>query len=105
MALDNQADIGLDRRGTGGNYYGVERRRNLGPGAHVVATIHRWTFYGILIFNIVLSISVLNLTYFAKQGPRFTADDGAREKAERIQGDKDLQARIDALHRQEWNRE
>ncbi len=70
-----------------------------------MATIHRWTFYGILIFNIVLSISVLNLTYFAKQGPRFTADDGAREKAERIQGDKDLQARIDALHRQEWNRE
>ena len=61
-------------------------------------TIHRWTFYGILIFNIVLSISVLNLTYFAKQGPRFTAEDGAREKAERVQTDKELTERIDALH-------
>lgn len=35
---------------------------------------------------------------FAKQGARFTAADGAREKAERIQGDADLHARIDALH-------
>lgn len=68
-------------------------------------TIHRWTFYGILIFNIVLSISVLNLTYFAKQGPRFTAEDGAREKAERVQTDKELTARIDALHPPHWGYE
>lgn len=98
MAIDNQTDISLDRRGRGGNYYGVERRRNLGPGAFVMATAHRWTLYGILAFNMVLAASVLNLTYFAKQGPRYTADDGAREKAERIQADKDLTARIDSLH-------
>ncbi|MBP6733620.1 MAG: hypothetical protein KA142_02815 [Chromatiaceae bacterium] len=70
-----------------------------------MATVHRWTLYGILAFNLILAASVLNLTYFAKQGSRYTADDGAREKAERIQGDKELQARIDALHRQEWNQE
>lgn len=67
-----------------------------------MATVHRWTLYGILAFNLILAASVLNLTYFAKQGPRYTADDGAREKAERIQGDQDLQARIDALHRHEF---
>lgn len=70
-----------------------------------MATVYRWTLYGILAFNLVLAVSVLNLTYFAKQGPRYTAEDGAREKAERIQSDKDLHARIDALHRQEWNQE
>ena len=61
-------------------------------------TIHRWTFYGILVFNIVLSAAVLNLTWFAKVGPRYTAEDGAREKAERVQADQALHARIAALH-------
>jgi len=68
-------------------------------------TIYRSVFYGILAFNIVLSATVLNLTYFAKQGPRYTADDGAREKAERIQADKELTARIDALHQPHWGHE
>ena len=63
-----------------------------------MATVHRWTLYGILAFNLILAASVLNLTYFAKQGPRFTAEDGAREKAERVQTDKELTERIDALH-------
>ena len=63
-----------------------------------MATVHRWTLYGILVFNLVLAASVLNLTYFAKQGPRYTAEDGAREKAERIQADQALHARIAALH-------
>lgn len=62
-----------------------------------MATVHRWTLYGILAFNLVLAASVLNLTYFAKQGPRYTAEDGAREMSERIKADQDLQARIDAL--------
>ena len=63
-----------------------------------MATVHRWTLYGILAFNMVLAASVLNLTYFAKQGPRYTAEDGAREQAERIQADQALHARIAALH-------
>ena len=63
-----------------------------------MATVYRSVFYGLFIFNIVLSVAVLNLTFFAKVGPRYTADDGAREKAERIQADKDLTARIAALH-------
>ena len=63
-----------------------------------MATVHRWTLDGILAFNMVLAASVLNLTYFAKQGPRYTAEDGAREKAERIQADQALHARIAALH-------
>ncbi len=70
-----------------------------------MATIYRSVFYGLLAFNIVLSLSVINLTFFANKGARYTAADGAREKAERVQGDQDLQARIDALHRREWNQE
>lgn len=105
MGENDEAHRGLDRRGSGGNYHGVERRCSLDQGKFIVATIYRSVFYGLFVFNIILAGAVLNLTWFAKVGPRYTADDGAREKAERIQGDQDLQARIDALHRQEWNRE
>ena len=61
-------------------------------------TVYRGVFYALLIFNVILTISVLNLTFFAKKGPRYTADDGAREHAERIAGDQALAARIDELH-------
>ena len=105
MGENDETDHCLDRRSTDWNYYGVERRSGLDQGKFIVATVYRSVFYGLLAFNIILAGAVLNLTYFAKVGPRYTADDGAREKAERIQGDQDLQARIDALHRQEWNRE
>ena len=64
----------------------------------VVATVYRGTFYALLVFNVILTISVLNLTFFAKKGPRYTADDGAREQAERIASDQALAARIDYLH-------
>lgn len=97
MGANNQTDRRLASRRGGGNYYGVERRSGLDQGKFVVATVHRWTFYGILIFNVILSVMVLNLTFFAKKGPRYTADDGAREQAERVQADQDLMARIDAL--------
>lgn len=64
----------------------------------VVTTVYRGVFYALLIFNVILTISVLNLTLFAKQGSRYTADDGAREQAERIASDQALAARIDYLH-------
>lgn len=70
-----------------------------------MATVYRSVFYGLFAFTIILAGAVLNLTYFAKVGPRYTADDGAREKAERIQADNDLTARIGALHCSEWNQE
>ena len=105
MGENDEADRSLDSRRGGGNYHGVERRRGLDQGKFVMATVHRWTFYGILIFNVILSASVLNLTFFAKKGARYTADDGAKERAERIQADQDLHARIDALHRNAWNQE
>lgn len=70
-----------------------------------MAAVYRSVFYGLFAFNIVLSLAVINLTFFANKGARYTAADGAREKAERIQGDQDLQSRIDALHRQAWNQE
>ena len=57
-----------------------------------------FTFYALLVFNVILAISVLNLTFFAKKGPRYTADDGASERAERIASDQALAARIDYLH-------
>lgn len=61
-------------------------------------TVYRGVFYALLLFNFILTISVLNLTLFAKQGPRYTADDGAAERAERIAGDLALATRIDVLH-------
>ena len=70
-----------------------------------MATIYRSVFYGLFVFNIILAGAVLNLTYFAKVGPRYTAEDGAREKAERVQADQALRARIDALHPPVWTPE
>ncbi len=70
-----------------------------------MVTVYRRTFYGLLLFNLILSINVINLSFFAKQGPRYTADDGAVERAERIQADKELTARIDALHPPHWGHE
>lgn len=105
MGENNQTDHHLGGRRGNGNYYGVERRSGLDKGKFVVATIHRGVFYGILVFNIILSVSVLNLTFFAKKGPRYTADDGAREQAERVQADQDLHARIDALRRDTYPQE
>lgn len=105
MGENDATDRCLDRRGADRNYYGVERRSGLDQGKFIVATIYRSVFYGLLAFNVVLSLSVINLTFFANKGARYTAADGAREKAERVQGDQDLQARIDALHRREWNQE
>lgn len=61
-------------------------------------TVYRGVFYALLIFNVILTISVLNLTFFAKKGSRYTADDGARERQERIASDQALAARIDLLH-------
>lgn len=63
-----------------------------------MATVYRSVFYGLLAFNIVLSLAVIHLTFFANKGARYTAADGAREKAERIQADQALHARIAALH-------
>lgn len=68
-------------------------------------TVYRSVFYGLLVFNLVLSLSVINLTFFAKQGPRYTADDGALERAERILADKEIHARIDAMHPPHWGHE
>lgn len=47
----------------------------------------------------VAMVSLLvHLAFFAAKGPRYTADDGARERAERIASDQALAARIDLLH-------
>ena len=58
----------------------------------------RWGLALLLIFNAVLCVAVINLGAFAKKGPRYTAVDGARERAERIASDQALAARIDYLH-------
>ena len=60
--------------------------------------IHRITFWGLLILNIVLAVAVINLGAFAKQGPRYTAADGMRDRMDRINTDLALAARIDELH-------
>jgi hypothetical protein len=60
--------------------------------------IHRVTFWGLLAFNLVLAVAVINLGAFAKKGPRYTAADGMRDRMERINTDLALAARIDELH-------
>jgi len=60
--------------------------------------IHRITFWGLLILNIVLAVAVINLGAFAQKGPRYTAEDGMRDRMERINTDLALAARIDELH-------
>ncbi len=60
--------------------------------------IHRITFWGLLALNLVLAVAVINLGAFAKKGPRYTAEDGAKERMERINTDLALAARIDVLH-------
>lgn len=63
-----------------------------------MTTSARWALAVLLTLNCVLFVAVINLGAFAQNGPRYTADDGARERAERIQADQDLAARIDELH-------
>ena len=58
----------------------------------------RWGLAALLIINAVLIVAVINLGAFAKKGPRYTADDGARERQERVASDQALAARIDLLH-------
>jgi hypothetical protein len=52
----------------------------------------------LLLLNLILVGAVINLGAFASKGPRYTADDGARERQERITTDLALAARIDHLH-------
>ncbi len=63
-----------------------------------MTTSTRWALAVLLTLNCVLFVAVINLGAFAKKGPRYTADDGARERQERITADLALSARIDLLH-------
>lgn len=68
---------------------------------------------GLIVFNAILVSIVVHLMFFAAKGPRFTADDGAQERTERIaadtlereerrQADRDIHMRIDNLHPHTW---
>ena len=50
------------------------------------------------LLHITMVSLLVHLVFFAAKGPRYTADDGARERAERIASDQALAARIDYLH-------
>lgn len=63
-----------------------------------MTTSTRWALAVLLTLNCVLFVAVVNLGAFAKKGPRYTADDGARERHERTQADLALAARLDLLH-------
>lgn len=86
--------------------------------------ISRAALYGLLLLNLILSLAVINLYFFANQGKRYTAADGAIEEARRIEGDaieraerieanalereerrqadRDIHLRIDNLHPHVW---
>lgn len=61
----------------------------MATGAARVSTIqvHRISFWLLLIFCGILSITVINLLFFANQGARYTRADGDREEAARISAD------------------
>ncbi len=63
-----------------------------------MTTSTRWALAVLLTLNCVLFVAIINLGAFASKGPRYTADDGARDRHERIQADLALGARIDELH-------
>jgi len=87
-------------------------------------TIARKTFYALLLFNLIQSVAVINLYFFANQGKRYTASNGdtdrvesisrdtterterleadAIERTERRQADRDIILRIDNLHPHTW---
>jgi hypothetical protein len=45
------------------------------------------SFWLLVIFCGILSIAVINLLFFAGQGRRYTAEDGDRDRADRISAD------------------
>ena len=61
-------------------------------------TARVYAFMLLVLINVGLFATVTHLLFFAAQGPRYTADDGARERQERITSDLALAARIDELH-------
>lgn len=65
-----------------------------------MTSIHvpKWAAIGLLILNVILTVATINMGAFAAKGPRYTADDGARERQERITSDLALAARVDLLH-------
>ena len=50
------------------------------------------------VFHVAMVSLLVHLAFFGAKGARYTADDGARERAERIASDQALAARIDYLH-------
>ena len=98
MAQEYEATDCVGQRISGRGYHGVERRRGLDQGKVVATTVYRGAFYALLLFNVILSVSVINLLFFANKGPRYTADDGRAEREQRIAMDLALAARIDELH-------
>ena len=50
------------------------------------------------LLHIAMVSLLVHLAFFAAKGPRYTAEDGARERQERVAADLALAARIDVLH-------
>lgn len=50
------------------------------------------------VFHVAMVSLLVHLAFFAAKGARYTAEDGARERQERVAADLALAARIDVLH-------
>lgn len=50
-------------------------------------SVHRVSFWLLVVFCAILSLAVINLLFFAGQGRRYTAEDGDRDRAARISAD------------------
>ena len=63
-----------------------------------MSPFYRRALVALVLLNAMLIVAIANLGAFAAKGPRYTADDGARERQERATADLALAARIDLLH-------
>jgi hypothetical protein len=59
--------------------------------------LHKTAITVLAAFHVIMVSLLIHLTFFAAKGPRYTADDGEKERQERIAADLALVARIDEL--------
>ncbi len=59
-----------------------------------------WALLGLIAFNAILVFMVVNLSFFAAEGARYTADEGRQDRADSLSRDTSLAVRLGELERQ-----
>lgn len=61
-------------------------------------TVRPFAIAGLIVINVATASMLTHLMFFAGKGARYTAQDGASERQERITSDLALAKRLDVLH-------